>query len=561
MRDLISPSIRAVGLAGLIVIATVVAYGPAIQGGFVWDDDDYVTGNRALETAFGLSRIWFEPGVTRQYYPLVHSTFWLERKLWGLEPRGYHAVNVALHVLSALLLWRLLEHLSIPGAWFAAALFALHPVHVESVAWISERKNVLSGMLYLAAALAYLRFDRLRHSPAPATAWATYSVSLLLFSGALLSKTVTGSLPAALLLLLWWKGREIRLGTIAPLLPMLALAAPLGWLTIWMEKHSVGARGADWELSAIERCLIAGRALWFYASKLFWPRDLTFIYPRWEIDASASWQYLPPVGAVIVVLSLWAARNRLGRGPLVALLFFAGTLFPALGFFDVFPMRYSFVADHFQYLASIGLIVLAVAAGRRALGPRALGTAVPISLLLLSTLGWLTWQQGRIYAGEEVLWRDTLRKNPSCWMAGVSLGNVLERSGRTPEAIAQYSMVLELEPDNAMAHNNLGVALFNEGRIDEAATHFDLAFEIDPNDAMVHANLGDVARVRGRLDDAVDHYRQSLRLEPNHAVNHYWIGMIELERGESAAAIERFEAALRIDPAMTAAREALDRLR
>ncbi len=539
-------------LAALIVAATVVAYVPAIQGGFVWDDDDYLTGNQALETAEGLSGIWTELGTTRQYYPLVHSTFWLERKLWGLDPRGYHAVNVALHVLGALFLWRLLEHLSIPGAWLAAALFALHPVHAESVAWISERKNVLSGALYLAAALAYLRFDRLRQrSAAPAAVWFVYSISLLLFTGALLSKTVTGSLPAALLLLLWWKGREIRLRTIAPLLPMLALAAPLGWLTIWMEKHSVGARGPDWELSLIERCLIAGRALWFYAWKLAWPHDLTFIYPRWEIDAAALWQYVPPTAAAIVLLSLWAARERLGRGPLVAVLFFAGTLLPALGFFDVYPMKYSFVADHFQYLASIGLIVLAAAAGRRFL--------IPISLLLLPTLGWLTWQQGRIYAGEEVLWRDTLRKNPSCWMARISLGNVLERSGRTPEAIAQYSMALEVDSDNAMAHNNLGVALFNEGRIDEAATHFDRAFEIEPDDAMVHANLGDVARVRGRLDDALSHYRQSLRFAPNHAMNHYWIGTIELERGNRAAAIEQLEAALRIDPGMTAARETLDR--
>ena len=547
-------NLRRLLLAAAIVAATLAAYWPAIHGGFIWDDDDYLTGNRALRSAEGLKEIWLVPGTTRQYYPLVHTTFWLESRLWGFEPLGYHLVNVFLFAASALLLWQVLERLSLPGAWFVAAVFALHPVHVESVAWITERKNVLSGLLYLAAAAAYLRFHRSRVGPVESSrgAWGTYALSLLLFAGALASKTVTASLPAALLLLHWWKGDSLNRRTVFPLLPMFVLALPMARLTAWMETYNVGARGADWDLSFVERTLIAGRALWFYAGKLIWPDRLTFIYPRWEIDAGAAWQYLFPVAALLVVIGLWALRGRLGRGPLVAVLFFAGTLVPALGFFDVYPMKYSFVADHFQYLASIGLIALVSTAGLRLLrfavpGDRA---TVVAAMIVLAVLGTLSWRQARIYENVETLWRDTIDKNSACWMARVSLGNELERTGRSDEALVQYREALRHDPDSAMAHNNVGVILFNRKRYDEAETHFRRAFEIDPNDGMVQANLGDIARIRGDLDLALKRYAESLTRRPDHASSHYWIGLIHLQRDDVEAAVSHLEAALRIDPGM-----------
>ena len=423
-----------------LVVLTFVAYWPAIRdGGFIWDDDDYITANKTLRDVGGLKDIWMSPKATPQYYPLVHTGYWIEYRLWGLDPTGYHATNVLLHALVSVLLWRLLRRLAVPGAWLAAGLFALHPVHVESVAWITERKNVLSGVFYLASMLVYLKWEDANFSGQRRPR--AYFGSLLLFVCALLSKTVTVSLPAALLLVAWWKqGRggnperaeesPVRwwVGRILPLVPFFVIGLGFSILTVWLEKHHVGARGADWDLSWIERCLIAGRALWFYLGKLLWPAGLCFNYPRWEMHAGIWWQYGFPLGFAALLVLLWAGRKRLGRGPLAAMLLFAGTLFPALGFFDVYPMRYSFVADHYQYLASIGVLVL-VSAVITSIGERlAAGAwkparhALPAVVLTILALG--SWKQCGIYRGLETLWLDTISQNPVSWMACNNLGQL-----------------------------------------------------------------------------------------------------------------------------------------
>jgi hypothetical protein len=388
---------------GLIVLLVFLAYLPALRGGFIWDDDAYVTHNPTLHDLGGLQRIWFELGAVPQYYPMVHTTFWLEYHLWGLHPVGYHLINVLLHAAAAIFLWQVLLRLRIRGAWLAAVLFALHPVCVESVAWITERKNVLSAVFYFTAALAFLRFVALEEPDGPnRLRWYWYLGALVLFMAALLSKTVTCTLPAALLLVCWWKKGRVQRGEILPLLPFFALGVGLGLITAWMEKFHVGAQGAEWSLTFADRCLIAGRALWFYAGRLVWPAHLTFIYPRWKIEPEVWWQWLFPVAAVGVVAGLWLARRRIGKGPLVAVLFFAGTLGPALGFVNVYPMRFSFVADHFQYLASVGLITLC------AVGLARMPRVMPATLVVL--LGALTWQQAGIYRNLETLWRDTLAR-------------------------------------------------------------------------------------------------------------------------------------------------------
>jgi hypothetical protein len=311
-----------------LILLTAIAYFPTLHAGFIWDDNAYVTHNQQLRTVDGLGIIWFQPGGVPhvQYYPLTLSTFWLEYHLWGLRPAGYHLVNVLLHGLNAVLLAGVLWRLAVPGAWLATALFALHPVHVESVAWITERKNVLSGLFYLLSLGAALHV----FLPAAATtqrqrAWGWYLLAVVFFACALLSKTVTCSLPAVLVLLIWWKrGWPTRQDWLL-LAPLFALGAGLSLLTVWMEKSVLNAAGEDFRFSALARCLIAGRALWFYAGKLAWPTDLSYIYPRWHIDPSAIWQYAFPLGVLAVGVGLWAARSKLGRGPLVACCFFAGS--------------------------------------------------------------------------------------------------------------------------------------------------------------------------------------------------------------------------------------------
>ena len=538
----------------LLVGLTAGAYVPAMSGGFIWDDDDYVQDNLALRSLAGLGQIWFQPGTTRQYYPLVHTTYWLEYRLWGLDPTGYHVVNVILHALSAVLVWRLLIRLKVAGAWAAAALFALHPVHVESVAWITERKNVLSGAFYLSAAWAYLRCQEAR---SPRLYWA----ALFLFAAALLSKTVTCTLPVALLLVLWWKGQTPMRRTAVVLVPFFALGVAMSGVTVWMERHSVGAWGPEWDLSLVERGLIAGRALWFYAAKLLVPLDLAFIYPRWEIDATAVWQYVYPAGALGVGALLWAFRERWGRGVLTGALFFAGTLTPALGFFNFYPMLYSFVADHFQYLASLGLLALVAAGGHRTWTRLGRPAAGPVALAVaLALCGLLTWQQGQVYADLETLWRDTLKKNAGAWIAHNNLANILKERGQLDQAIGHYRQALLLKPGSAQIHLNLADAHRARGEPAAAMRHYGRALNAEPDRVETYLKLGNALLGQNAVTEAIDHYRRALRLAPDLALAHSNLGAALAIQRRDAEAIEHYQRALQLNPDFAEAHNNLGRL-
>jgi len=536
--------------AVLMVLLTLLVYVPAITGSHVWDDDFYVTGNEALRTAEGLERIWIEPGAVPQYYPLVHTGYWIEYHLWGLDPYGYHLVNVLLHALGAVLLWLLLKRLEVPGAWFAAMIFALHPINVESAAWITERKNVLSGVFYFAALLAWLRWAGIGDVRKNR---AFYPLSLLLFVCALLSKSVTFSLPAAALLIVWWKRGRMGSRDVVPLLPFFAAGIGAGCMTLWMEVTHVGASGAEWSLTVVQRLLLAGRTLWFYAGKILWPAEQCFVYPRWVIDAGTWWQYFFPLGAIGILTAAWLLRRRLGRGPLAALLFFAGTLTPALGFFNVYPMRYSWVADHFQYLAGAGLMALACgwAASRLAVAtPRLRRIGITSGFLLLALLGVLTWRQGHAYADRETLWRDTLAKNPKAWIAHNNLGGLLTESGRYAEAIEHYGEALRLRPDDPDVHANLGLAHAGTGDLDSAAAEYRLALAAEPGDAGLHAKLAELEDERGNLEQTVQHYREALRIEPGDAQRHTRLGTALSGLGRTDEAMAEYRRALDIDPTL-----------
>jgi len=267
--------------AAFIVITTFAVYFPAIYGGFIWDDNKYVTENPLLVAPDGLWRIWFSTEVPSQYFPLTYTTFWLEYKLWGLNPAGYHIVNIALHTINALLVWLLLSRLSVPGAWLAAAIFALHPVHVESVAWITERKNVLSCMFYLLAIVAWLKFTIKPMIPH----WKYYFLAIALYALAIFSKTTACTLPAAFLLIVWYKNVYVSGRRVLYVVPFIVLGIAMGLLAMWWEYHHQGTQGKEFTFSVMERLLISSRSLWFYSSKLIWPTSLTFSYPRWEIDS------------------------------------------------------------------------------------------------------------------------------------------------------------------------------------------------------------------------------------------------------------------------------------
>jgi tetratricopeptide (TPR) repeat protein len=533
-------------VAAALVVATLLAYTPVFDAGFVWDDDDYVTANATLRSTAGLRRIWTEPGAVPQYYPLTFTSLWLEFQLAGLDARVYHATNVLLHATSAVLVYLVLAGLGLPAAWLGAALFALHPVHVESVAWVAERKNVLSGVLYLAATLVYLpRLD------GGGARW-RLPAALGLFGAALLAKTVTCTWPVVMIVLAWWRlGRWPR-QVAREMLPALALGGAAGVLTMWMERHHVGAVGADWNLTLPERLLVAGRVPWFYVRTLVLPVQLSFIYPRWTIDAAAAWQWAFPLcTAAALGLLLWQHR-RLGTGALVAAVFFLVTLAPAAGFIPVYPMRYSFVADHFQYLASLGPLVVAAALLRRA-GPLPAGAVV----LLLAVL---THQRGHAFRDAETLWRDTIVKNPGASMPRLNLGLLLQQAGRLDEAIAEYRHALAAHPDEADLHDNLGVALAAQGHLDEAIGHWRRALALAPARAGTHGNLGNALAQQGDLGGAVAAYEAALRIEPTHADASNNLGNVLAMLGRADDAIARYQAALRYDPAFAQPHENLGRV-
>ena len=502
---------------GLMV---VVSYLPAmLWGGFIWDDNLYIKVDPVREVS-GLWHIWFSPSAIEgesHYWPLVYTTFWLEHKLWGFNPAGYHIVNVLLHLANTLLLWHLLRRLMVPSAWLVAAVFAVHPLHVESVAWIIERKDVLSGLFYLAAALVWMRF---MEQPRPRR----YVCSLVLYAAGLMSKSIVVTLPVALLIWPWWKQGRVTSTDLLRLVPffVVGLAITVGDLSFYqsVEPLSLG-------YSLTERTFIAARALWFYVGKLLWPTNLAVIYPLWEIRVSAplTWGYL--VAAIALVMALWGFRRQLGCGPLVGALFFAVTLSPVLGFIDYGYMQYAFVADRFQYLAGIG--VIAVVIGSAAYSVRLLPGlwqkgALAGAAVVLVMLGVLTWRQASIYQDNETFNRHIIALNPQARDAHLHLGNALHKQGRYEEALAAYRVSVEQRPNHFKTHANLGAVLGMLGRFKEAETHLRHAIALNPQAQNAHFNLGIILYKQGQYEEALNITRVAIQQDPDVSEAHVTLG-------------------------------------
>ena len=550
----------------------MIAYIPAMRAGFIWNDSDYVTAP-ALQSLHGLKRIWSEIGATEQYYPLLHTSFWLQHRIFGDNPAGYHVVNLLFHLVAVILfaavLRQLLSGKAIPGVphrdsdpndpttavWLGAALFALHPVHVASVAWITEQKNTFSLVFYLAAFLAYLRFDETRRP-------GLYFSALALLCLSMLAKTSAVTLPAALLVVLWWRRgriewkRDVRL-----LLPWMVLGAAAGIFSSWVERthlggSGMGATGAEFELSPAGHLLLASRIIWFYLGSLVWPFDLNFVYPRWTLDGSVWWQWLFPVAAGATLVGLWMVRKR-ARAPLAVFLLFAGTLFPVLGLVNLYGAHFSWVWDHWQYLADLAPLGLAGAAlaGLDSLPGskfRRWGMAWGAALCVL--LGVLTWRRGGNYHDNETLYRSTLARNPTCWMAQGNLAIILAESpaGR-PEALALLTKAVQANPDNEEIHHQFGMVMARTpGRELEAIAEFEHALRLKPNFANAHLNLGaSLMDFPDRRIEALGHFETAVRLSPDFAPAHFMLARaLAVFPDRLSAAIAEYEATLRLNPAI-----------
>ncbi|HUU05641.1 MAG TPA: tetratricopeptide repeat protein [Patescibacteria group bacterium] len=541
----------------LLALLVVVMYFPVLKADYIWDDDAYVVNNINLQDTQGLKRIWLEPKTSPQYYPLVFSSFWIERQLFGPNPHISHLLNVCLHILNALLLWGVLRFLGVGAAFFIALVFAIHPVHLESVAWITERKNVLSAFFYLLSMLAYLYYSLPPITIAARTRWrsiALYWTGVFLFVCALLSKTVTATLPMILLSILWWKKEKLKKWDWLAIFPMFIFGMVFGLSTVWLEMHHVGALGEEWNLSIISRFLIAGRAIWFYIGKLIWPQALSFIYPRWFIDPSDIRQFIYPLSLLIFGLGLWFFRKKIGKGPLVAVFFFLCSLFPALGFFNVYPMQFSYVADHFQYLASIGIIALAIIFFKTTLSKLKLNKfQYVLMMILILSLIFVGRQEGKKYYNLEMLWNDTITKNNDCWMAYNNLGTLKIKQKKYAEARTYFSEVLKRKPGFAIAFNNLGMTWMREGNLVYAKENFSKAIARDSLYAEAYNNLGVALGREQNFSEAIIHYQQTLKIDPEYVMAHYNLANVWSRSNEFKEAEKHYREAIRIRPDFTMA--------
>jgi len=546
-RRIFSPRGRALVFAVVLAAVTIIAYRPTWHAGFLWDDDAYVINNELLTAPDGWQRIWFSLDSPSQYFPLTYSTFRIEHALWGLNTTGYHWVNLLLHVGNALLVWAVLARLKVPGSWLAAAIFALHPVQVESVAWITERKNVLMGFFFLLTLLAWIAFvDKRSRRP-----WMFYCLALISYVLALSAKATACTLPAALFLILWLQKKPITMRRFIQIVPFVVLGIGMGLLAVWWERYHQGTnRGVFTFLSPMERILVASRAVWFYLSKIFWPSNLTFIYPRWNISPADLIDYIWLLAGIAACVAIYFIRRYFGRSVEVAAAFFVATLTPVLGFIMLFTFRYTFVADHYQYLACIGPIALA-SAGIVTLSDRFThyrAVIVSAALLVVASFGTLTWRQAATYSDIETLWRTTLARNPECWMAHTNIGIVFLQQGKIDDAIAHYRLALQMQADSWDAEYNLGTALVAKGQVDEAILHCERAVGMRPTDPDAQVSLGNALFAKGRIDEAIAHYQKAITAQPDHFLARYSLGHALLEKGELEGAIQVCRSALLLRP-------------
>jgi tetratricopeptide (TPR) repeat protein len=540
-------------LVAIVFAAVLAAYQPVWHAGFIWNDDLQVTANPCVVGPLGFADIW--TGAAASHSPLTTTTFWILNALWGLSPLPYHLADVLLHAASAVLLWLVLRRLRVPGAWFGALLWALHPVQVNSAAWISEIGNAQSAVFYLLSIWCFLGWLEARTASGQRRQVVCCLAAVLCAALAVLSSPSTVMLPVVLGLCWWWTSGEWRWRNLLWLAPFLAVSIAAGGWTISEQQFHAGSAGPDWNHTAPEQLIAAGNAVWFYLGKLIWPSPLIFVYPRWEPVASQLTAYLPALAAVAAWLGLWWYRSRL-RPVFFAATYFGISLVPALGFFGTDFQRYSFVGDHFQYLASMGILALvgaglATALGRLRIGGAMLQPALGAEFLL--GLGALTWLQAHTYANDGILWRTTIEENPGCWIAHTNLGAWLVKEGNNAGAIDHLEQALRLKPGFYQAQSNLGLALFKSGRPAEAIPCYRNALKTKPDDAETLGNLGDALAKLRHWPEAISCYELSLLVRPAAPIVQNNLGVLLMQSNRVDEAVPHLQEAVRLKPAYAGA--------
>lgn len=512
MRAL-NPRLKSLYAAAGVALLMVLAYAPALNGEFVWDDDDNILNRDVVKAAGGLWRIWSDVHSTQQYYPLTHTTFWLQYQLFGANPLPFHVLNLLLHGVGAWALWRVLRTVGVPGAGLAAALFALHPLQVESVAWITERKNVLSLPLALASTWLFIGHHS-GEGQAPVRRFGRAWIwSLLLFTLALAAKTSLSVLPAVFVLYLWWKRGRLSLQDALELAPFFAVGLGAGLLTAWIEVTGVAAQGHYFSQGPVLRVLRAAHIFWFYIGKLLFPLEQSFVYPMWTLDTGsvADWGMFVLTLAAFGIATLLALRGR--RSLLFGLGGYAVLIFPALGFFNVAFMRWAFVQDHFSYAAVVPLFAL-LAAGLTRIAVYRTTLRVGLATGLCVVLTALSFRHARHFATYLGLFEHALGHAPESWLVNHNLGVLYQTEHRPKEAIVRYRAAIVSNPELAAAQNNLGALLFMQGDRIEGLQHMREAVRWDPARISFAKNYAQAAAEAGEEETAVAQFRRVLELDP-----------------------------------------------
>ena len=541
-------------LGALVIFALVlVAYRPILPGNFLMDDWRMVKADNPLVNGdFGPCSIWFQ-----KEWPLSWFVFWAQWLAWGPHPGCYHAVNMFLHAVSAVLLWRLLARLKIPGAWVAAAIFAVHPVCVNSVARIAEMKNTLSLPFFLLSFWLFL--PNLTSPPNPnlnpnlnptpercALPALRYGLSLAAFVLALLSKTSTIMLPVVLLACVAWQRGRITRRDLLRTGPFFLLALAFGLMSAWFQKHQQLVGMTLQPESFLERLALAGRVFWFYLGKALLPLNLNLVYPWWKVDATAPASYIPDLLFCAAVLVCWRFRRGWGRHVLFGLGIFAITLFPVLGFFDSQFLTRWRVSDHLQYLPLIAPVTLAVA-GMAFLLPAAAFRGV--AAVLVGLLSFLTFQRAQVFASEETLFRDTLAKNPAAWGIHNDLGVILAARKNYSEAMEHFVASLQSNPDYSEAQSNLGQALAVQGKLNDAEPHYLAAIKLKPDDPETHRRFAVLLIQQGRTREALHHQRMALTfsLKPDIKMRMDYVALLH-QTGDLRGAVAQLRQVLLLKP-------------
>lgn len=544
-----------VAKAVAIVLVTLLVYIPAMSGGFIWDDDQEIQANPTLQTFQGLVDNWTGKA-SADYFPLKTTMLWAEYQIWGLNPHGYHVMNIVLHAICALLFWGVLRQLKVPGAWLGGLLFAVHPVHVESVAWISERKNTLSLLFYLLSIGAYLRFEDTENRR-------SYFFALGYFLASLLCKTSVVMLPVVLVLCTWWRNGRLERRDLVRTIPFFALSAVLSGVTIWFQYgRAIGEEvipiGGFWS-----RLAGAGMTVWWYLWKAICPANLTTIYPRWPINPPHLIQFAAGVMVVVMLAQLWFARKIMGRTPFFVFAYFVVTLFPVMGFIKMSYMRLTLVADHFQYLSDLSIVAGAAALivqGLKKVNPSWRPAAMGGCALLVFTLSAYSWERAGVHRTEKTLWEDALKKNDDSWQAHNHYGAVLygEKPPKIAQAMIHFKRAVELNPANPEVHNNYGLVLSAYQRWDEAIAEHREAVRIKKDHPVMRRNLAEVLMTTQHFLEAAEQYRILLEAEPNNPVFHvgYGVALFRLQRFVEAR--QEFETALKIAPGLKQAAQNLE---